>query len=763
MAVAAKRIRVTGIVQGVGFRPFVYRIAVSRGLKGYVLNLGGSEVEVWVEGSPEAIEGFLEDLRSKRPPPARIDELVVEDVKPNGYAKFEIRRSGSRVRVYSQVPPDFGVCSDCLREVLDPSSRWYRYPFNSCAWCGPRFSMMYSVPYDRRNTAMRRFPLCEDCLREYRDPTNTRRFHAQGISCPKCGPRLFLVDRDGREIHGDPIVEAARLIDEGYIVAVKGIGGFHIAALATDDEIVGELRRRKKRPQKPFALMALSIDIVKRIADPGEIHVKLMLGAERPIVLVPKKPGSPVSDLVAPGLSELGVMLAYTPLHYLLLRETRDKFLIMTSGNPPGLPIVKDNEEALRKLAGIADYFLLHNREIVNRVDDSVVRITDGEPALIRRSRGYAPLWFRLPFKLKNKVLALGAMLTNAGAIGFDDYAVLTQYVGDCDNVENIDFLLSALDFLKKVYRFEEDVVASDMHPTYPTTLVAEALSSRNDISHVKLQHHHAHVASAMASNRIGLEEEVLGIAIDGVGYGLDGQVWGGESLLTTYTAFQRVAHLEYIPLPGGDKATERPARIVAGLLFERMGEDGVKLSLKLGLDKRLPGGTKELWVAARTAASSPRASSAGRFLDAVSALLGICWLRTYEGEPAMKLEAASRGGALVPGLRLEYEAKGEHYVVLVGDFIMALVDRLGHEPVKDLAYTAQYLLGKALAEAGLEATGARTIVVSGGAAVNDYIVRGIRDSARGRARVLLPKGVPPGDGGVALGQVVIAGLGDYL
>ncbi|RLE67760.1 MAG: carbamoyltransferase HypF, partial [Thermoprotei archaeon] len=262
MAVIAKRVRITGIVQGVGFRPFVYRIAVSRGLGGYVLNLGGSEVEVWVEGSPEAIRGFLEDLCSKRPPPARIEELVVEDVRPNGYAKFEIRRSGSRVRVYSQVPPDFGVCSDCLREVLDPSSRWYRYPFNSCAWCGPRFSMMYGVPYDRRNTAMREFPMCEDCLREYRDPTNMRRFHAQGISCPKCGPRLLLVNCDGEEIRGDPIAEAAKLIDEGYIVAVKGIGGFHIAALATDDEVVEELRKRKRRPQKPFALMALSIDIV---------------------------------------------------------------------------------------------------------------------------------------------------------------------------------------------------------------------------------------------------------------------------------------------------------------------------------------------------------------------------------------------------------------------------------------------------------------------------------------------------------------------
>ncbi len=756
----ARRVRIVGLVQGVGFRPFVYRIAVLHGLVGYVLNLGGSEVEVWVEGDEREIEGFLRDLYEKKPPPARIEEVYVEEVEPKGFSQFEIRRSGRRVYAFSQIPPDFGMCEHCLREVLDPSSRWYRYPFNSCAWCGPRFSMIYAVPYDRGNTAMRDFPLCSECLREYEDPGNVRRFHAQGISCPKCGPRLTLVDPEGRRLPGDPIAEAARLVDRGYGVAVKGVGGFHLAALATDDEVVRELRRRKRRPQKPFALMALDEDVVREIAAPTEAHLELMRGPERPIVLVPKRPRSPVSDLVAPGLGELGVMLAYTPLHYLLLSETRDKFLIMTSGNPPGLPIVKDNREALEKLRGIADYFLLHNREIVNRVDDSVVRLTDREPMLIRRARGYAPAWFKLPFKLRRRVMALGAMLVNTGAVGFDRYVVPTQYVGDCDRVENLEFLEQALEFLRKAYRLKPEVVVSDAHPRYPTTLLAERMAGEEGVPHVKVQHHHAHVASAMASNKLPLDSEVLGIAIDGVGYGLDGTVWGGEALYASYTRFDRVAHLEYLPLPGGDAATERPARILVGFLAERVGEEeALEEARRLGLVEKLPGGEVEARIAARQAPKAPRCSSMGRFLDAVSALLGVCWLRTYEGEPAMRLEAAARGGGLVGGLRMEYEERDGRLVVLTGEFIESLIELVGREPVRDLAYTAQYLAGKALAEAGLEASGARIVVVSGGAAVNDYIVKGIKEAAQGRAKVLMPNGVPAGDGGISLGQVLVAGL----
>jgi hydrogenase maturation protein HypF len=752
---AAARIVVTGVVQGVGFRPFVYRTAVKLGLCGYVRNLGGSEVEIWVEGADGSIERFLEALERERPPPARLERVVVARAEPRGYSSFTILESGAQVSARSQIPPDIGVCEDCLREVLDPSSRWYRYPFNSCAWCGPRFSMMYAVPYDRANTAMRDFPLCGECESEYSDPGNQRRFHAQGISCPKCGPKLELLHPSGEPVEcDDPIAEAAKLIEEGAIVAVKGVGGFHLAALASDDGVVRELRRRKRRPQKPFALMALNVEVVARIAEPSELHLALLTSPQRPIVLVPKKLPSPVSPLVAPGLSELGVMLPYTPLHYLLLSETRDKFLIMTSGNRKGLPICR-GLEALRELEGIADYFLVHNREIVNRVDDSVVRLTDGEPQLLRRSRGYAPAWLELPFNLGAEVVALGAHLDNAGAVAFENKVVPTQYVGDMDNLENLEFLLSAIGFLAKSYKVEPRVVVSDKHPGYATTELAAKLSRELGVPHVRVQHHHAHVASAMASRSLPKDSEVAGIALDGVGYGDDGMVWGGEVLLASYTGYRRVGHLEYLPLPGGDRSTLYPARIAAAALAAKLGpEEALKVCLSLGLERSLPGGARELELAARAFAKPPFSSSVGRFLDAVSALLGVCGARTYEGEPAIKLEAAARGGQLVEELKLEVEGG----VVLTSEVLPRLLELRGRYGVRDLAYTVQVRLGEALGLLVKEELGDLKLpaVVSGGAAVNDYIVKGLRNLLRG---ALLPRGVPAGDGGLAVGQAVSAAL----
>ncbi len=755
MSRAAALIVVSGVVQGVGFRPFVYRVAVRLGLCGFVRNLGGSEVEIWVEGADSSLQRFLEALETEKPPQAKLERVVVKRVEPRGYSSFAILESGSGVLVRSQIPPDFSVCEDCLREVLDPSSRWYRYPFNSCAWCGPRFSMTYAVPYDRDNTAMRGFPLCDECRREYSDPSNQRRFHAQGISCPKCGPGLELLNSSGEPVEcGDPIAEAAKLIEEGAIVAVKGVGGFHLAALASDDEVVRRLRERKRRPQKPFAVMALNVEVVSRIAEPSELHVALLTSPQRPIVLVPKRVPSPVSPLVAPGLSELGVMLPYTPLHYLLLLETRDKFLIMTSGNRKGLPICK-GLEALRELKGIADYFLVHNREIVNRVDDSVVRLTDSEPQLLRRSRGYAPAWLELPFDLGAEVTALGAHLDNAGAVAFENKVALTQYVGDVENLENAEFLLSALDFLAKNYRVKPQAVASDKHPGYATTELATKLSGELGIPHVKVQHHYAHVVSAMTSRGLPKDEEVVGVALDGVGYGDDGMIWGGEVLLASYTGYRRVGHLEYLPLPGGDRSTLYPARIVAATLAAKLGlEEALKACLSLGLERSLPGGARELELAARASTKPPFSSSTGRFLDAVSALLGVCSVRTYEGEPAIKLEAAARGGQLVGELKLEVEGG----VVLTSELLLRLLELRGRYSVRDLSYTVQVRLGEALGRLVEDELGdiKLPIVVSGGAAVNDYIVKGLRSVLR---NVMLPQGIPAGDGGLAVGQAVSAAL----
>ncbi|MEM2409397.1 MAG: carbamoyltransferase HypF [Thermofilaceae archaeon] len=750
----AALIRVTGVVQGVGFRPFVYRLAVKLGLNGYVQNLGGSEVEIWVEGDEKVIEEFLRALKLQRPPPAELDGITVAWVQPKFFETFAIKNSGESLVKRSQIPPDIGVCPDCLREITDPTSRWYRYSFNSCAWCGPRFSMMYRAPYDRENTSMNDFPLCEECLQEYKDSENARRFHAQGISCPKCGPRLTLVDAGGKKIPcDDPLREAALLIEEGSIVAVKGLGGFHLASLASNDDVVMKLRERKHRPQKPFAIMALDVEVVKRIADPAENHIRLLISPHRPIVLIPKREGSPVSELVAPGLSELGVMLPYTPLHFLLLNETRDKFLIMTSGNRSGLPICK-GEEALVELRGIADYFVLHNRKIVNRVDDSVVRITDGEPQLIRRARGYAPKWFNLPFQLGSEAVALGAHLDNAGAVAFEDKVVLTQYVGDMDNLENVEFLLSSIDYLLANYRVEPKVVASDKHPRYVTSELAETLSRQKGIPHVKVQHHHAHIVSAMASRGLPLDSEVVGIAMDGVGYGDDGRLWGGEVMLATYRSYERVGHLEYLPLPGGDRAAVYPARIVVRVLAEKIGFDEALIACSsLSLDKTLPGGRLELEAAALSN-KTYYSSSVGRFLDAVSALLGVCGVRTYEGEPAVKLEAAARGGALVDKLKIEVQ----HGTVLTSEFISSLLDARDSYSVRDLAYTCLTRLGEALAELVLNKIPDQKpiVIAGGGAAVNDYIIKGLR---RVLGKVLLPIGIPPGDGGIALGQAVVAAL----
>ncbi|RLE71242.1 MAG: carbamoyltransferase HypF [Thermoprotei archaeon] len=749
-------IRVTGLVQGVGFRPFIHRLASRCGVSGYVKNLGGSEVEIWVEGEDGALTMFTKLMVCEKPPPAELEEVNIVEVEPLNIKGFRIVKSGHRVVKRSQLPPDIGVCSECMKEVLNPESRWYRYPFNSCAWCGPRFSMMYSVPYDRENTSMREFPLCPRCLEEYDDPLNERRFHAQGISCPKCGPRLKLLDGRGREVEcSDPLIEAAKLVDEGLIVAIKGVGGFHLAALASSDEVVAELRRRKRRAQKPFALMALDVDVVKRIANPNKLHLELLTSPQKPIVLVPKRSGTPVSELVAPGLSTLGIMLPYTPLHYLLLLESRDKFLIMTSGNRRGLPICT-GVEAVRELKGLADYFLVHNRAIVNRVDDSVIRLTGRAPQILRRARGYAPRWLRLPFSLRREVVALGAHLSNAGAVAFNEYVVPTQYVGDMDYKENIDFLMNAIRFLERCYRVKASVIASDAHPTYTTTHIARVIASKREVPHLMVQHHHAHIASAMASNKLPRDEVVVGVAVDGAGYGLDGTIWGGEVLLATYTEYERVGHLEYLPLPGGDRATRFPSRIVAGLLSLKLGKaEALRICEELGLARKLPGGFPELRLAVNQARSSPLASSTGRFLDAVSAILGVCWERTYEGEPAMKLEAAADCGSLIESLRIEVEGS----TVMTGEFLVELVECRNRHSVRDLAYTAQIRLGEALGLLINDEVGDChfKVVVSGGAAVNEHLVKGLTKVLK--REVILPRGVPSGDGGIAVGQSVVAGL----
>jgi len=760
----AVKIYISGIVQGVGFRPFIYRLAVKHGLKGYVRNLGGSEVEVHVEGFKEDIDAFLNAVPKEKPPPAKIEEIRIKKSLFMGYKEFEIQSSGKKAKFYSMIPPDFGICEHCITEILDPNSRHYRYPFNSCAWCGPRFSIIEKLPYDRENTSMRDFPLCEYCESEYNDPDNIRRFHIQGISCPICGPKIWLETVDGEKLDiKDPLKEAAKLIDEGYILAIKGLGGFHIASLATIDDVVLELRRRKKRRNKPFALMTLDIETASRLVELNRKAINLLNSPEKPIVLLDEREDSPVSRFVAPGLDKQGVMLPYTGIHYLLLMETRDRFLIMTSGNRKGKPMCTDIKCAKARLSDIVDFFVFHNRRIINRVDDSVLRFTNGQVTFLRRSRGYAPAWIHLPFKLRRPVIAFGAELQNVGAVGFDDKVILTQYIGDTDEIENLNYLNRALKFFVDVYGIDinEAILVTDKHPNYSSRILAERWSAENGSELLRVQHHVAHIVSVMAEKKLKIGSEVVGIAIDGLGYGDDSNIWGGEIFVMSYNHYERIGHLEYHEMPGGDLSVIYPLRMLISILSKKMNFRSIIRLInehKIG-DKRT---RKYPEVVLRQLEKAKKTSSLGRVLDSISCLLGICCERTYEGEPAIKLEAAAKNGVLINEfLEIPIKRINGKKVIITSELIMEIIDNINKRK-RDLAYTAQIALGRALGRVAreyAERRGLEHVVVSGGAAVNNYIIKGIKEIIENdNLKLLLPNKVPAGDGGLALGQVAIAG-----
>jgi hydrogenase maturation protein HypF len=766
----AIRIVVSGLVQGVGFRPAIHRAAVYAGVKGYVKNLGGSEVEIFIEGEEAELKRFMDALSQFLPPLSIIEEVQLFSEGPRGFEKFVIEKSGYSKVKRSMIPPDIAICEHCLREVLDPRDRRYRYPFNSCAWCGPRYSMMYRVPYDRENTSMRKYLLCPECRREYEDINNIRRYHAQGISCPNDGPKLHLYTSDGEEIDSkDPIKDVAKLIDEGYIVAIKGIGGYHIASLATDDDVVLLLRKRKKRPTQPFAIMALDLNVASRLvyfAPPSSVDI--LTSPQRPIVLLPKREDSPVSPYVSPGMDVEGVFLPYTALHYLLLMEVKDKFLIMTSGNLHGLPMCRTEECVFTKLKHVVDYVLAHDRDIVNRVDDSVIRFTDGEAVMLRRGRGYAPAWIRVPFKLSRDVIAMGAELQTTAAVGFDDKVVLTPYAGDLDNVETIEEFDEMLEFLIRNYDilWSKAAVVVDKHPEYMSRKLAYEKCEIYGCNVMEIQHHVAHVLSTLADRGISLENSVVGIAMDGTGYGDDGTLWGGEIIMVKPEGYSRVGSLEHIPITS-ERDIIYPARLVIAILSKIFG------AMALEVAKNIPSlslSSIEEAVVVKNVIENryTPSSSVGRFLDAVSALLGVCTYRSYEGEPAIRLEAIARGGKLIEELQYMDTIYRDVPRIDILSYIKKLIEtiqstedfRTQQERVRDIAFTVQIALGKALGKIALKSIyGKRNveqfIVIGGGAAVNSFILRGIREVLSDEdIKVLLPKKVPPNDGGIALGQV---------
>ncbi|MCX8196446.1 MAG: carbamoyltransferase HypF [Acidilobaceae archaeon] len=759
----AVKVAVRGVVQGVGFRPFVYRLASSLGLRGYVRNMGGSEAEIWLEGEDSKVEEFLRRLREEKPPPAKLEEVRLEEVAPAGHMQFLILESSAAKRVRSSIPPDIAICEDCAREVLSPGSRFSGYHWNSCAWCGPRFSMIYEIPYDRHNTAMRDFPLCEDCARDYGDPANARRFHAQGISCSRCGPKTFVLSGRGERISVEDAVEfIATAIEEGRIVAIKGVGGYHIASLASRDEVVAELRRRKRRPTKPFALMARDLEVVERIAEVPPIARELLLSPQRPIVLLPKKEGAPVSELVAPGLSSLGIMLPYTAFQLLLMQKVKDGFLIMTSANVHGRPMCTELDCVLRELSDAVDYVVEHERKIAHRADDSVVRLTDGEPVMLRRGRGYAPSWLQLPFQIAESA-AVGAELQTAGAVAFEDKAVLTQYIGDVDEPATLEELEREVRWLLRAYDLRPAFVARDMHPLYHNRRLAEELAQELGASIVEVQHHHAHAAAAMVEAGVGEGERVAAIAIDGTGYASPGSIWGGEVLIASYESYERAGSIRPFSLPGGDSAAIYPAKpLVALMASYGYSEDEVLEALRRrGLLRSLPYGEKEAIVTYEAARrrKGVETSSLGRTLDAFSALLGTCAARTYEGEPPMLLESLAERGKRVIA---EAEVTSEE-IPRVSVRPLLEVALAGGAPREDVALSVQLSIGEALGRIAVSALKGRRgvrgdlLVVSGGAAVNTFILRGIRQAAReGGLRVFVPRLVPPNDGSIALGQLAV-------
>jgi len=757
----ALRIVVAGLVQGVGFRPAVYRAARDAGICGWVRNVGGSEVEIWVEGEEGRVLEFFNCLSRWIPPPARIEEIVVEKSRPLGIDGFRILPSSKSVVMLSAIPPDLAVCEECLREVLDPRDRRFRYAFNSCAWCGPRYSMMRSVPYDRENTSMNDFPLCSECLAEYADPNNVRRFHAQGISCPRCGPRLWLETVEGERVEcADPIREAAKLIDEGFIVAVKGVGGYHIACLASDEEVVARLRKRKRRPTKPFAVMALDLGVASKLVEIDEAAAKLLTSVERPILLLPKRAGSPVAPNVSPGMDVEGVFLPYTPLHYLLLSETRDRFLVMTSGNVHGEPMCRDLECVRNRLSKVVDYVLNHDREIVHRVDDSVVRFTRGRPIVLRLGRGFAPTWIKLPSKLEKPVIAMGADLQSNAGLGVGDRAILTPFIGDLDSVDAVKDLERELNFLIEAYRVDVSRarVVVDLHPLYRSRSVGMALAERLGCEVIEVQHHVAHVLATAVDARVSLDDRVVGIAMDGVGYGVDGSVWGGEVIVVGSSGWRRVASLEEMPQTS-DRDAVYIERMAFACLCKAFGTDrALEVARELGLGKSLPRGFRELEIVARCIELGRYVptSSTGRLLDAVSAILGVCRYRSYEGEPAIRLESFARRGREIdefPRLRVVVD---EIPRVCTSELVKQVVE-LVFEGFRreDIAKTALIRLGEAIGQVALHYVKNNAILLGGGAVVNEYIVEGVERVCRGRGvKVFLPRRVPPNDGGIALGQI---------
>ncbi|AAP85849.1 carbamoyltransferase HypF (plasmid) [Cupriavidus necator H16] len=786
------RIRVRGVVQGVGFRPFVYRLARELGLAGWVRN-DGAGVDIEAQGSAAALVELRERLRRDAPPLARVDEIGEErcaaQVDADGFAILESSRSDAAV--HTAIGHDTAVCPDCLAELFDPANRRYRYAFINCTQCGPRYTLTWALPYDRATTSMAPFPQCRPCLDEYNAPEH-RRFHAEPNACPDCGPSLALLNAQGMPVEDvDPIAETVARLQRGEIVAIKGLGGFHLACDAHNADAVARLRSRKQREEKPFAVMVANLATAAQWGDIGSGEAALLTASERPIVLLRKRSGVDGRFAgVAPGLVWLGVMLPYTPLQYLLFHEAAGRpeglgwlaqpqslVLVMTSANPGGEPLVTGNDEAAQRLTGIADAFLLHDREILVRCDDSVVR-GDGEPAphvqFIRRARGYTPRAIKLA-RSGPSVLALGGSFKNTVCLTRGDEAFVSQHVGDLGNAATCEALIEAVAHLQRVLEIRPQLVAHDLHPDFFSTRHAAELAAQWGVPAVAVQHHHAHIAAVLAEH--GSDEPAIGLALDGVGLGDDGQAWGGELLLVDGGACKRLGHLRELPLPGGDRAAREPWRMAAAALHA-MGR-GEEIE---GRFPRQPGAPMVNRMLAQRL-NAPLSSSMGRWFDAAAGLLGTRETMAYEGQAAMLLEglAESWGEQPSPGRPktvahslggVPRSGGGTYKALALPDAwridagntldLLPLLEALSAETnaARGAAQFHATLVAalEAWTVATVQVTGVRTVVFGGGCFLNHILARNLcrRLAARGLT-VLTARQLPPNDGGIALGQVWVA------
>jgi len=797
-----RTIHITGIVQGVGFRPFVYGLAQRHGLTGWVRN-SSAGVEIELNGETAVLDQFVSDLQSQLPSLAQIDSLTVTPSSPNGATAFEIIPSQPVAGAFQPISPDMSICDDCLWELFDPGDRRYRYPFINCTNCGPRFTIIRDIPYDRPLTTMAAFDLCPDCAAEYHDPLD-RRFHAQPVACPACGPRVWLeqltvdsgqltVDSGQLIVDSEQIALVREMLAAGKILGIKGLGGFHLACDGLDETAVSELRRRKLRVDKPFALMVYDVETAAQFCHINEAERELLTSRERPIVLLSRRPDCPIAESVAPGQNHLGIMLPYTPLHYLLLEPAADfpAALVMTSGNLSEEPIVTDNDEARERLASLADALLLHNRPIETRCDDSVLRVTTAAgPTYLRRARGYAPMPLKLHWAAP-PTLAGGAELKNTFCLTNGRYAFLSHHIGDLENYETLQSFEQGIDHLQRLFRVTPELFAYDLHPNYLATRYILARAEREGLTAVGVQHHHAHIAACMAEHGLSGDRPLIGLSFDGTGYGADGAIWGGEVLLADYAGYERPYHLDYFRLPGGDKATREPWRLALSLLHaagipwnedlppvqwtvdsEQLTVDSGQLTVDSGqltvdseqltVDNSLSTINYQLSTInhqLKTGLNAPLTSSMGRLFDGVAALIGLRQTVNYEAQAAMLLEAMVEPGE---SGRYALDLDEERGVIEWRGLVTAVVAdyRAGMAPGRIAARFHNSLahLCLAVCQQLRRQHSLSEVALSGGVWQNVTLLEKTAVLLTNHNFTLyLHQKVPANDGGLALGQVAVA------